>query len=94
MADDDLVSVVVPVSNVERYLDRCVASLLAQTHESIEIIVVDDGSTDTSGGICEMYVEQEHHARVIHQSNGSAGRFGSPIRPTRTEPSMGDRSGE
>ena len=48
-----MVSVVVPVYNVEKYLDKCIQSLLAQTYTSLEIILVDDGSTDRSGEICD-----------------------------------------
>ena len=65
-----LISVVVPVYNVERYLHRCVDSILAQTLSDIELILVDDGSPDGSGAICDEYVEKDRRVRVIHKPNG------------------------
>ena len=64
------ISVVVPVYNVEPYLKRCVDSILAQTVTDLEIILVDDGSTDGSGGICDQYGEREPRIRVHHKANG------------------------
>ena len=55
MTDNPLVSVVVPVYNVEKYLDRCVQSVVNQTYENLEIILVDDGSTDASPSLCDNY---------------------------------------
>ena len=63
------ISIVVPVYNTERFLPECVNSLLAQTKKEIEIILVDDGSTDTSGRICDDYGKQYPNIQVIHQSN-------------------------
>ena len=65
-----LISVVVPVYKVEDYLGRCVDSLLAQTYENLEIILVDDGSPDGSGKICDAYAERDSRVRVIHKENG------------------------
>lgn len=64
------VSVVVPVYNVERYLKRCVDSILAQTEKSLEIILVDDGSTDASGAVCDAYASRYGNVRVHHKENG------------------------
>lgn len=64
------VSVVIPVYNVERFLGECVDSVLRQTFRDFEIILVDDGSTDTSGQICDAYERQEESIRVIHRQNG------------------------
>lgn len=64
------ISVIVPVYNVEAYLERCVDSLLAQTWKQLEILLVDDGSTDSSGGICDRYAEKDNRIRVIHKENG------------------------
>lgn len=64
------VSVVVPVYNVEKYLKRCVESILAQTLKDIEIILVDDGSKDKSGKICDEYVQIDNRIKVIHKKNG------------------------
>lgn len=64
------VSVIVPVYNVERLLERCVDSILNQTKEELEIILVDDGSTDGSGALCDAYAGKDERIRVIHKENG------------------------
>lgn len=68
-----LVSIIVPVYNVEKYLDRCVASLVQQTYQNIEIILVDDGSSDVSPGICDEWVKRDKRVKTIHKSNAGAG---------------------
>lgn len=68
--DDILISVIVPIYNVEEYLPQCIDSLLAQTHPSLEIILVDDGSPDNSGQICDRYAAAHENIRVIHKPNG------------------------
>lgn len=65
-----LVSAVVPAYNVERFLPRCVDSLLWQTHDNLEIIIVDDGSTDKTGEIAEQYAREYNNIRCIHKENG------------------------
>lgn len=62
-------SILVPVYNVEKYLKICLDSLIAQTYGNFEIILVDDGSTDSSGEICDHYVQQYSNIRVIHKTN-------------------------
>lgn len=69
MASDPLVSIIVPVYRMEKYLDRCMASLLAQSHQNLDIILVDDGSPDRSGEICDEYAMRDARVRVIHQGN-------------------------
>ena len=64
------VSIVVPVYNVEKYLEKCIKSLISQTYENIEIILVDDGSTDKSAAICEEYSCEDKRVMVIHKENG------------------------
>ena len=64
------ISVVVPVYMVEAYLRRCVDSVLAQTFSDFELILVDDGSPDNCGAICDEYAERDSRVRVIHQANG------------------------
>lgn len=66
----ELVSVVIPVYNVEPYLGRCVDSIINQTYKNLEIILVDDGSTDNSGKICDDYQSLDERICVIHKSNG------------------------
>ena len=70
MENQALISVIIPVYNVETYLRECVDSVLNQTYQNFEIILVDDGSTDSSGKICDEYVEKDERITVIHQKNG------------------------
>ncbi len=65
-----LISVIVPVYNAEAYLHRCVDSLLAQTFRDFEILLIDDGSPDKSGEICDQYARQDDRIRVFHKENG------------------------
>lgn len=67
------VSVIIPVYNVENYLPRCIESVQSQTEADIEIILVDDGSTDSCGLICDHYAENDDRIQVIHQKNGGLG---------------------
>lgn len=64
------VSIIVPVYNVEQYLDKCVESLITQTYRNIEILLVDDGSLDNSPQKCETWAKIDNRIRVIHKSNG------------------------
>lgn len=66
------ISVIVPVYNVAQYLPQCVDSILSQDYEALEVILIDDGSTDGSGEICDRYVALDSRVRVIHQKNGGA----------------------
>ena len=68
-ADHPLISVIVPVYNVQAYLKRCLNSLVHQTYDNLEIILIDDGSTDLSPRICDEYAGQYSNVRVIHQQN-------------------------
>ncbi len=70
MENQALISVIIPVYNVEKYLRECVDSVLCQTYQNVEIILVNDGSTDSSGEICDEYVEKDERVTVIHQKNG------------------------
>ena len=68
--NDELVSVIVPVFNVEKYLKSCIESILNQTHNNLELILVDDGSKDKSGNICDEYKIKDKRIIVIHKENG------------------------
>ncbi len=68
--NEDLISIIVPVYNVEAYLDRCMHSILTQTHHNLEVILVDDGSTDASSAKCDAYAEKDSRVKVLHKPNG------------------------
>lgn len=70
MQDNPLVSVIVPVYNVEKYLKKCIESIINQTYKNIEIILVDDGSTDNSDKICDEFSLKDSRIKVIHKKNG------------------------
>lgn len=65
-----LISVIVPVYNVVEYVGKCIDSILNQSYKHIEVILVDDGSTDGSGEVCDTYASKHNHIRVIHKANG------------------------
>lgn len=69
-AREPLVSVIVPVYNVEKFLRKCLDSLINQTYKNLEILVVNDGSTDSSGAICDEYAQRDDRIRVFHKQNG------------------------
>ena len=70
MEQNPLISVIVPVYNVEEFLPKCVDSLLSQTYENLEIILVDDGTKDNSDKLCDAYADLDPRVRVIHKENG------------------------
>lgn len=67
------VSIIVPIYNVEKYLDRCMSSLLNQTLKDIEIIMVDDESPDNCPQLCDEYARKDERVKVIHKKNGGLG---------------------
>ena len=70
MTGQPLISVIVPVYNVADYLDQCLESVVNQPYSQLEILVIDDGSTDSSGAVCDRWAERDERIRVIHQPNG------------------------
>ena len=66
------ISVIVPVYNVAAYLPQCMDSILSQSYEALEVILIDDGSTDGSGALCDTYEKKDSRVKVIHQKNGGA----------------------
>lgn len=68
--NDELISIVIPVYNVASYLTKCLESVIAQSYKNLEIIVVDDGSTDRSGKICDEFAQKDKRVRVLHKDNG------------------------
>lgn len=81
-----MISIIVPVFNVEHYLKRCINSILNQTYKNFELILVDDGSTDNSGKICDDFANQNENIKVIHKKNGGL----SSARNAGTENSQGE----
>ena len=65
-----LVSIIIPIYNVSNYMDACILSASAQDYRNIEIILIDDGSTDDSGRKCDSWAKKDHRIRVIHKKNG------------------------
>lgn len=80
------ISVIVPVYNVEKYLKECIESIIKQTYKNIEILLIDDGSTDNSGSICDEYAKKDNRIKVVHQVNGGL----SNARNTGLEESTGE----
>ena len=79
---NDLVSIIIPIYNVQEYLPRCIESVLNQTYKNFELILVDDGSPDRSGDICDYYAKKDSRIKVIHKQNGgvsSARNYGIKI---------------
>lgn len=81
-----MISVIIPVYNVEKYLKACIESVCAQTFRDLEIILVDDGSTDSSGEICDEFAKKDSRIVVIHKTNGGA----TSARKAGAEVSSGD----
>lgn len=73
MSGKPKVSVIVPVYNTEKYIHRCLKSLCNQSYKNLEIILVDDGSTDDSGRLCDVYSSEDTRIKVVHQKNGGQG---------------------
>ena len=67
---DELISVIIPVYNVEAYLERCIESIRAQSYLNLDIILVDDGSTDKCGEICDAFAKEDNRIQVFHKKNG------------------------
>lgn len=67
---EPLISVILPIYNIKTYLNKCMKSLFAQTYENLEIIMVDDGSTDGCDKLCDAYITQDKRVRVFHKKNG------------------------
>ena len=67
---NSLISVIVPIYNVEKYLDKCVDSIINQTYKNLEIILVDDGSPDNCPQMCDDYAKKDSRIRVVHKENG------------------------
>ena len=68
----ELISVIVPIYNVKQYLERSVGALLNQTYQNLEIILVDDGSTDGSEDMCDEFARRDSRVKVIHKENGGS----------------------
>ena len=70
MEGNPLISVIIPVYNVEPYLKQCLDSIVNQTYQNLEIIIIDDGSPDNCGVICDEYAKKDARIQVIHKENG------------------------
>lgn len=67
---DKMLSVIIPVYNVEQYIDRCISSIVEQTYRNLEIVLVDDGSTDASGRLCDIWAQKDDRIIAVHKRNG------------------------
>ena len=67
---NDLVSIIVPIYKVEKYLDKCIESIVGQTYKNLEIILVDDGSPDNCSAMCNEWALKDSRIKVIHKPNG------------------------
>ena len=65
-----VISVIVPIFKVEKYLRKCIDSIITQTYNNLEIFLVDDGSPDNCGAICDEYAQKDERIKVIHKENG------------------------
>ena len=70
MVKEPLVSIVIPVYNVEKYLEECMKSILHQTYANLDIVLVDDGSKDKSSDMCDEYAKKDFRVQVLHKENG------------------------
>ncbi len=86
MSDLEIISVIVPIYNVEKYITGTIESILAQSYHNLEVILVDDGSTDKSGKICDWYAKNDKRIKVIHKENGGV----SSARNLGLDSSQGD----
>ena len=68
------ISIIVPVYKAEKYLHRCIDSILAQSFADFELLLIDDGSPDASGAICDEYAKNDYRIRVIHKENGGVAK--------------------
>ena len=68
--EENLISIIVPVYNSEEFLHRCIDSILEQTYENLELLLINDGSKDSSGEICDEYARKDSRVRVFHKENG------------------------
>lgn len=69
-SENTLISIIIPVYNVEEFIDKCIKSVINQTYKDLEIILVDDGSPDNCGNICDKYAKEDQRIKVIHKENG------------------------
>lgn len=79
-------SIVVSIYNIEKYISKCIESIINQTYTNIELILVDDGSKDSSGSICDSYATKDNRIKVIHKQNAGLGM----ARNTGLENATGD----
>ncbi len=84
--ETERISVIIPIYDVEKYLDRCIQSVVDQTYKNLEIILVDDGSPDRCGEICDVWAEKDPRIRVIHQNNSGV----SSARNAGLQAALGD----
>ena len=69
MKNNDLITIIVPVYNVDKYINKCIESIRNQTYSNIEILLINDGSTDESGAICDQYSKIDNRIKVYHKEN-------------------------
>lgn len=87
--ESSLISVIIPIYNVQQYLSQCVESILAQTYQNLEIILVDDGSTDDSGRLCDALTQRDNRIKAVAELDWKTRKPGITQMPKKSKRFIG-----